>query len=357
MKKNRIVIFGWADAVHVQRWCSGLTERGFEIKLISVGGEPLDSVETVIFPRQNQFSYLKCLPAAKKEALKFSPDLIHAHYVSGNGLLAVWSGIKPLVASVWGADIIDLSGWPFYRFVINRVLKRAAHVTATSDFLKNAAIRLNPVVTEKISVIPFGVEVPEQITELPPVRPFKLCFIKSLRPKYGPDVLLQAVYEIKKEVPDIQLTLAGEGPMKERLEWIINELGLERNVTLVGFVPNKEVYALIRKHHVMVMPSIMDSESFGVAAIEAGACARAVVASRVGGVPEVISDGRSGILVPAKDHKSLAQAILKLASDKNLCDKMGREGYEFVRQHYKWDKSLDLMSELYERVIHASRQN
>ena len=357
MKKNRIVIFGWADSVHVQRWCEGLSRRGYEIKLISVGGTPLDTVETVIFPRRNQFSYLKCLPAAKKEALKFSPDLIHAHYVAGNGLLAVWSGIKPLVASVWGADIIDLSGWPFHRWVINSVLKKATHITATSEFLKKAAVALNPIVAGKISIIPFGVEVPDEIEPLPPHRPFKLCLVKSLRPKYGPDILLSALYEVKKQIPDIQLTMAGDGPMKERLEWIIKELGLERNVTLSGFVPNQAVYNLIRQHHAMVMPSIMDSESFGVAAVEAGACARPVIASRVGGVPEVIVDGQTGILVPPKNHLALAEAIIKLASDDNLCDKMGREGYAFVREHYQWEKSLDSMCELYERVIYDSCQS
>lgn len=105
MKNKRIVIFGWADSVHVQRWCKGLSRRGIEIKLISVGGQMLDSVETVIFPRQNNLSYLKCLGAAKREALKFDPDLIHAHYVAGNGLLGFASKIHPMVASVWGSDI------------------------------------------------------------------------------------------------------------------------------------------------------------------------------------------------------------------------------------------------------------
>ena len=235
--------------MHVQRWCDGLSKRGYEIKLVSVGGKPLDSVETFIFPRKNQFSYLKCLPAAKKEALKFAPDLIHAHYIAGNGLLALWTGIQPMVASIWGADMIDLSGWPFYRWIINRVLMKATRITATSEFLKKTAVAFNPIVANKISVIPFGVDVPEQIAELPPHRPFKLCFIKSLRPKYGPDILLQAVYEVKKQMSDIQLTMAGEGPMKERLGWIIKELGLESNVILAGFVPNRDVYGLISKHH------------------------------------------------------------------------------------------------------------
>ncbi len=317
----------------------------------------MESVETVIFERQNQFSYIKCLPAAKREALKFAPDLIHAHYIAGNGLMAVWSGINPLVASVWGADIIDLSGWASYRWVINKVLHKAVHITATSEFLKNATIEFKPDVFRKISVIPFGVEIPEQIVEMPLNRPFKLCFTKSLRPKYGPDILLSALYEVKKQLPDIQLTMAGNGPMKERLEWIVKELGLEDNVSFSGFVPHQDVYNLIRQHHVMIMPSIMDSESFGVAAVEAGACARPVIASSVGGVPEVIADGITGILVTPKDHLELTNAIIKLASDRVLCEKMGEEGYAFVKKHFQWEKSLDLMCELYEREIHDSRKS
>lgn len=355
MKNNRIVIFGWADSVHVQRWCVGLAKRGFEIKLISVVGKTLDSVETVILPYSGNQSYLSNIKRAKKEAVIFNPDLIHAHYVAGNGLLAWKSGLAPFLGSVWGTDVIDLPRKFAFKFVLRRILRSTDHVTATSVFLKETAVKLEPSIQNKITVIPFGVEVPKDTFAMEAMSKFKLCFVKSLKRIYGLETLLNAMSLLKDLNDNIHLTIAGDGPMREELGAMIHNLNLEKNVTMIGFVENKKVYELISSHHLMVMPSI--SESFGVAAIEAGACARPVIASRVGGVPEVVLDRNTGILVRPGDAEELSKSIAELADNRELCYQMGQNGYEFVKENYNWEKSLDQMCELYERLIYESKKN
>jgi glycosyltransferase involved in cell wall biosynthesis len=199
-------------------------------------------------------------------------------------------------------------------------------------------------------VIPFGVTLPDVVAPFPPPPP-KLCFIKAHRRKYGPEVLLRALKLVKKEIPDIKLTMAGEGEMTAELKHLTGELGLDENVDFVGFIPNDRIYSLLKGHHIMVMPSVMDSESFGVAVLEASACARPVIASRVGGVPEVLDDGNTGLLVPPGNVEALAAAIVGLARDSERCLKIGEAGRELVRNRYLWEHSLDQMARLYEKMI------
>ena len=348
MADKRIVIFGWAHSVHVQRWVRGLTERGYQIKVISLGGKTLPDVETRVLPRSGKWSYLTQSSHAAREAREFAPDLVHVHYAGGFGLWGVRTGIKPTVVSVWGSDLIGYRPRWLYNSMLRFVLKRATHVTATGQFLKETTCRICPTAYDKMSIIPFGVEIPEKIVA-PPSEPLRICCIKGHRLKYGPDILLKAMSEVKKAVPGVLLSMAGEGEMTEQLKKMVSAFGLEENIRFVGFVQRNDIYSFLQGHHLMVMPSL--TEAFGVAALEASACGRPVIASNVGGVPEVVLDGTTGILVPPKDPDKLAQAIINLAQDADTREKMGKAGYEFVKQRYSWEGSLDMMCDLYERLI------
>ena len=349
---GRVVIFGWAESVHVQRWAIGLTARGYDLRVISLGGTPITGVETFCLPRRSRWSYYTQASQAVRLAREFRPDLVHVHYAGGFGCWGLRCHLAPLVVSVWGADVVDLPHNPLQRLLIRKVLRQADRITATSHFLSKVTTDLQRRVADEIAVIPFGVELPPQV-EPAPAGPFKLCFIKAHRRKYGPDVLLRAVALVRSEMADIRLTLAGEGELTSELRRLAADLDIHRQVDFVGFVPNDEIYSLLERHHIMVMPSVMDSESFGVAVLEASACARPVIASRVGGVPEVLKDGETGLMVPPGDVAALAEAILKLARDPGVCARMGQSGRELVREKYQWDQSLDMMASLYREIING----
>lgn len=348
MADKRVVIFGWAHSVHVQRWVRGLTERGYQIKVVSLGGQPLTNVPTCILPRSGKWSYFTQATAAAREARKFLPHLVHVHYAGGFGLWGMQARIKRTIVSVWGSDLIGYRPKWLYDAYLRFVLKRATHITATGQFLWEKTCEVYPAAGDKMSVIPFGVEIPERIVS-PPPEPLRVCYIKGHRSKYGPHILLEAMVEVKKTIPDIALSMAGAGEITERLKKMVSAFGLEENVRFVGFVERQQMYVFLQQHHIMVMPSLI--EAFGVAALEASACGRPVIASNVGGVAEVVLDGTTGILVPSKNSHKLAEAIIRLARDAEAREKMGKAGYEFVKKHYSWERSLDMMSDLYERLI------
>jgi glycosyltransferase involved in cell wall biosynthesis len=348
MKPIKLVIFGWASSIHIMRWAKGLSDRGCIVKVVSLGGEPIDGIETVIFPRTARRSYLKFAKQAAVEAIKFNPDLVHVHYAGG---FCQW-GLKtkniPLVVSVWGSDI-NLENSLLKNFYIKKVLKKADAITATSKSLKSDVVKFYPKIEDKTEIIPFGVKIPKAIIDHPPVNTIRICFTKSLKKIYGLDVLLQAISIVRNYIPNIEVNLAGEGEMKTELESLIKELNLTEKVNLVGFIDNENIYEFIGNHHLMVMPSLQ--EAFGVSALEASAVSRPVVATNVGGVPEVVIDNKTGILVKPNDSKDLAEAIIKLCSEPSLMIKMGQEGHEFVKNNYAWDDSLDKMISLYQKII------
>ncbi|MCM2272373.1 MAG: glycosyltransferase [candidate division Zixibacteria bacterium] len=350
MANKRLVIFGWAQSVHIQRWVSGLQARGFEIKLISLGGEKLPDTETVIYPYGPRIEYLKHTGDAAREARAFRPDLVHVHYAGGFGLWGLRAHIKPTVVSIWGSDLNEFSRHWYTRFLLGLILGNASAITVTGGYLKGATVALFPDIESKLHVVPFGVELPNEVPPMP--TNVKICYIKAHRPVYGPDILIDAMAEVKKTIPDIRLSMAGRGEMTAKIQEQIVSHGLEDNIKLVGFIENQWMYHFISEHNIVVMPS--RRESFGVAALEASACGRPVIASNVGGIPEVVLNNLTGVLVPPEDPAALAEAIIRLVQDRASQQQMGEAGQRYVMANYTWEKSLDLMATLYERVLHVS---
>jgi glycosyltransferase involved in cell wall biosynthesis len=122
-------------------------------------------------------------------------------------------------------------------------------------------------------------------------------------------------------------------------------------VQILGRVEHEQVPALIRSFDLMVMPSVYESETFGVAAIEASASGVPVVASRVGGVPEAVRHEQTGLLVRPRDVEALAEACIALIDDPKRRREMGLAGRRFVERYYNWSDNTRLMGEVYRAAI------
>ncbi len=283
-------------------------------------------------------------------AHRFRPHIVHAHYASAFGLWAIRTKIHPTVVSVWGSDVVDFPSNLFARQFIRKVLRSADWITATSRYLETTVGALMKDRPSNMSVIPFGVDSRREIVSPPPAPPVRLCYIKAHKQVYGPDVLLKALREVLDRGCDVHLSMAGSGPETAGLKALAVQLKLNGRVDFVGRLDQAGVYRLLENSHIMVMPS--RREAFGVAVLEAAACARPVIATRVGGIPEVVSDRDTGVLVPPDDVEALADAVVELARDERLRQTMGRAGHRYAEDNYSWARSLDMMSALYERLLY-----
>jgi glycosyltransferase involved in cell wall biosynthesis len=346
----RIVIFGWADSVHLQRWATGVAGRGYEVMVISLGGEPIEGVKCEIIPRSSRLSYLSAARRAVDAARSFKPDLVHAHSAAAFGVWALRSKLRPLIVSVWGSDVVDFPSSWFRKRYLRKVLRNADRLTATSRFLADTTAKLAPGIGSKLDVIPFGVDIPEQVADFPD-GPLRLCYIKGHKPIYGIDLLLKAMVSLKERSPGIKLTIAGQGPSTANLKALSSRLDLDDVVTFAGLLDRDDIYRLLGESHIMIMPSL--KEAFGVAALEASACARPVIATTVGGLPEVVDNGVTGLLVPPGDVEALVEAVSELGSDRERYRAMGEAGREKVSAQYTWKQSLDAMCNLYESLLNG----
>ena len=177
-----------------------------------------------------------------------------------------------------------------------------------------------PIMVIPYSVPPLPAAQPESHTGL-----VLTCFAR-LHPQKGQPVLIEALAQVVSLAPNVQLLLAGAGPTRADLEARVARLGLEHRVTFLGLVSRAGLPALLARTDVVVLPSYW--EGLPVSLIESLSAGKAIVASHVGGNPELVSDGVNGLLVPPGDAPALAQALLSLSGDPERVRRMGAASRE-----------------------------
>ena len=359
----KICFIGDARSVHLRRWIDYLVMRGDEIDVISYHSHQFENASLhIIKHRRNRlllpFTYVYETLKIAAIIYKIQPDIVHLHYVSIDGLAPALFKRFPLIVTPWGSDILyDLEGNPKFRVIIKFILRKADLITTTTEFLANE-VRKQLTQPKKIEIIPFGVDIAFFRTEKRQNKKKKqitLVFIKSLESHYGPQYLLQAMPHVLKEHPSTKLIFAGSGSQKIKLETLAQGLNIAGNVCFAGRLDHHGVRELLRESDIFIMPTSCQ-EAFGVSALEAQAMAVPVIATKKGGIPEVVKDGETGLLVEARDSQQLAQAILKLIENPQLRLKMGELGRKFVTANFSWEKCAKDMIEIYHGIAKETRK-
>jgi glycosyltransferase involved in cell wall biosynthesis len=359
----RLLIVADSSTTHTHRWAHWARDGGAVVTVLSPFADPIDGVRVVKFPPEKRWYHkvpkarmLLDLFPFKKLIRQIDPQLIHFHFVSEGGRAFYWNHVRvPMIASTWGQDVIfDKGPDPKAQASLKNMLDRCRVVTATTHQLARETAHYMAA-NRSIYVIPFGVDLRRfSIRDATPGNPVVLGFVKWLKPKYGPDIMVEAFARIHAARPNTRLVLAGRGEMQAQLEARVAELGLQSSVQILGRVDHEKVPALIQSFDIMVMPSVYESETFGVAAIEASASGVPNVASRVGGVPEAVLHEQTGLLVPPRDIEALANACIALIDDADRRRAMGLAGRRFVERYYSWPDNTRLMGEVYRAAVEGS---
>lgn len=236
--------------------------------------------------------------------------------------------------AVLGARLRGLQRWLF-----RALLAKADAITACSRGFADEVQRLFPSECSSVDVIYNGIDpkrMEDEMSSAPIAkvdpRPYILC-VSSFVAKKALEVLVQAFVHIREELPGYQLMIAGRsGPELERIRALIEREGLGDDICIWIDVPHSTVSRMMRDASLFVLPS--REEPFGVVLLEAGLARLPVVATRVGGVPEIISSSDYGVLVPADDAHALARGMLQLLNDADLSTKLGEHLSEHVRRTF-----------------------
>jgi glycosyltransferase involved in cell wall biosynthesis len=175
--------------------------------------------------------------------------------------------------------------------------------------------------------------------------------VARLEPEKGHPTLLEAWPAVLRSVPDAYLLIVGEGSRREALEALARELRIAHRVVFTG--RRDDVPSVTAALDVAVLPSYREAQ--GLSILEALALSRPVVASNVGGIPEMITDGVNGLLVPPHDPDALAAAIVRLLRDHPLADTLGRAGHDMVHDRFAIELMVDLVQSIYEEGARAVR--
>jgi len=327
-----------------------------------------------LFPLDNWFFNR----SISKKAGTIDADVYEAHAVSGYGLLKALNkrGIKkPFVHTIHGvlADEYEQalkSGYQTFRsrlanYFMHRLAKlegetakNAKLIVTISKYSVEKIQKCYAVDEAKVRIVPNGVD-PEKFKLLEDQEAIKrqfglgnepcVLFVGSLIPRKGLPFLVEAAEKIVKEYSETKFVIAGEGPLKNQLLSNLATANLSGNFTLLGNVKEDMLPAVYNCADVFALPSIQEGQ--GIVLLEAQASAKPVVAFDVGGVNEAVRNGETGLLVKRGDTGELADALLKLLSDKALREKMGANGRRFVTENFTWDICAQKMLSVYREAL------
>jgi glycosyltransferase involved in cell wall biosynthesis len=176
--------------------------------------------------------------------------------------------------------------------------------------------------------------------------------VAALVPHKGQRYFIDAAALVVRQVPDARFLIAGEGELRSALEKQIKDHRLEKHVILAGFRP--DVLSIHKSFDVFVLSST--TEGLGTSLLDAMACAKPVVATSAGGIPEIVEDGVTGLVVPPKDPEALARAIVTLLKDRELRMKLGSAGLARVRERFSAERMVQDTLRVYERVAQRPHQ-
>lgn len=292
--------------------------------------------------------------AAMRVARRGRYDFIHCHWPFPHGLMG-WAAclVSPnrprLILHFHGACLLLAAKFKPIAPLLRFCLRRAHGVVSNSGFTAGMVSRLMPV---EQSVIGFGS--PLSGDPMPPaVNATKVILtVGRIVERKGIAYLLRAMPEILASA-DARVVIVGKGDprVEADLRAIADSLSLGDRVVFAGKVPEADLIGWYRRCDVFCLPAIVDSqgetEGLGVVLLEALNYARPVVASDVGGIPDIIKDGYTGLLCPEKDSPALARTLLRILRDPELGEKLGRQGHAFVGKEFSWEHIVSLWEKFY----------
>jgi glycosyltransferase involved in cell wall biosynthesis len=333
-----------------------LRERGHDVRLVMLhegepGAEELAvrlEREGVPVERLRMRLALDPLAFARvaRSIRRRRPDVVHTHLVHADfhGLPAGRVARAPLLVSTKHGFNPFRGGRGFA--AADRAVARLADVhVAISHGLARYLAESEGFDEDAFEIVHYGI-VPGPPPAGPPAEP-RLAIVGRLIPIKGHDVLLAALARVREELPQATLEIAGDGPLDAELRATVAQLGLTDAVSFLGRVaPAAPVF---ERAAVVVVPS--RGEGFGMVALEAMERGRAVVASDVGGLPEIVEDGVTGIVVQPDDAEALAAALLELLRDPARAAAMGAAGRDRALAAFSQDRCTDRVEELYRAAL------
>ena len=289
--------------------------------------------------------------SARKYAKNHDFDLIHVHFPFPLALFGIAMkniSKKPLVMTCHGSEVNMAKKNPIFRKIFKWMLGKADFITVNSTFMKNEVEKI--IQNKNIEIIPMGTgigEIENKSQQDIDKTKVSVLFVGRLIKLKGVDYLIKAMQQLDPK--NFELHIAGDGPEREKLEKIA-----QKNVIFHGYQTGKNLEKLYRNADIFVLPSIVDDNGFteglGTVLLEAASFHLPLVASNVGGIPDIVIDQKTGLLVPEKDSEAIAQAILRIDGDKIFAKKLCDNAISHIQTYFSWKNISEKFLLLYKSL-------
>lgn len=359
----KIAFVSSAISIHIVRWANAMAGRGHDVTVFSCKNHMPDDitqyderVRLVALKANAPLGYYLNAGRLRREIDRGGFDVVNVHYASGYGTLGRRAKLRNALLNVWGSDVYEFPYQSaFNRRTIEKNLAYYRFVASTSICMAEQSKRF---VDREYLITPFGVDT-ALFRPMPELRPKdRIIFgtVKTLSPKYGIEDTIKAFVRLnqrlvadgKKDVADkLYYEIYGKGESKDSLQELIDENSMQDKIKLCGYVQNGRLPEIYNRFTVGNFNSIRNSESFGVAAVEAMACGIPVQVSDADGFKEVVEDGATGLIAPKGDVDAIVDNMYKLLMDKQLRDEMSANGVERVKRLYDWKDNVTNLLNIY----------
>lgn len=289
-------------------------------------------------------------------------DIIHYHFSVPTGLLTFFHTKKiPYIVTLHGIDVPAFHEDEFPAFqkltkpFNKKIIKRATAVVAVSENLKQKAEESFP--GKAIDVIYHGVDIKKfkRLSFEKKDNTIRFICVSRLVKFKRIDLLIKAFQICVEKNPEkqMELVIVGTGYLESELKALALETGVSDKIIFKGFIPNEEIFQILNEADIFVLPSVHDS--FGIVFLEAMACGLPCIGARSAGVPEVIREGKTGLLAEPESVESLADCMWKLADNDKVRNAMGEESFQLIQNCYTWNNIVTQYENLFESVLKSKK--
>lgn len=355
---KRMLYVSDAGSVHTRRWAEYFRDQGAEVHVASFRTAAIEGVTVHVLGsgRLGRLGYLLAIPRLRSLARRLLPEVVHAQYVTSYGFLAAAAGLRPLVVTAWGTDVlISPNESALLRWLARFAVRHADAVTTVAQHM-NAAVAALGVPIGDVSAVPFGVDTRHFV--LPTAArseaaPLRLICTRNLGPIYSVHTLIDALRLVRERGIALHVDLVGEGPLRVDLQAQVARAGLEGSVSFHGHVDHARLAQMLAQAHVFVTPALSDGNN--VSLNEAMACGSFPIGTDIPANSQWIEHGVNGLLYPAGNAPMLADAIEYAVRDKVLRQRAVALNRDIVEARADWRVCVTRMQETYRRAIAHAR--
>lgn len=360
---QRLLIFGDATSVHLQRWVAQMASHGFDVHVATrrPAAVPGASTVTAVNPGASAWGWFTALRQVRRLTRRLGPRWVHGHYVTSYGLWAAACGLHPVVLTAWGSDILVTPAQHWWmRALVGWTLRHADLITADSSDMLQAITVYHP--QAACHLVSWGADTEFFTPADVPAQGFDVVSLRSWEALYSIDVLIEGFARFIQQHPQARsrLHLLGGGSLEASLREQVGQRGLDSRVVFHGRLDDAGMRSVLRQSRVCVSVPLSDATS--VSMLEAMACGLSIIASDLPAnracLCEAASAGQDigdpgeagGRLVPVDDAQAVALALGALYRDAAACRRAGERNRRWVLEHASRQTHMARMASLYRRL-------